>query len=210
MKSRTKDVGRIEYDKVPPNLALVLLHEVPSGAFSQCFASTIFAGGTRITSFFFNLLDRRVVPIVLAEYPGIGVGRDDSSSGGGDYDAFDGGAVLQSALKDGESPFHGRGDQLVGIVCIQVEWGCRVCDGVDTFDGFVERVFLRGRSTFKQPPLFTCKKRTLVISSTTTTSSLSPYALKVSVRCFVLASDLTVPRTEYPLSKNDFTTQTAM
>lgn len=48
------------------------------------------------------------------------------------------------------------------------------------------------------------------MSSTRTSSSLSPYCANVFLRCSPLAAERIVPRTEKPFSKRSFTSQTAM
>lgn len=51
---------------------------------------------------------------------------------------------------------------------------------------------------------------TSVISSTTTTSCLSPYCAKSFFRCSPFSADLTVPLTAQPFSRRERTTQMAM
>ena len=95
-------------------------------------------------------------------------------------------------------------------------------DKIDALDGLVECTLL---TTHKIAQIFAIStrpksavsvkipglvRRTFVMSSTTTTSNLSPWSANSFFRCAPFASERTVPRTAYPFSSNVRTTHAAM
>ena len=89
-----------------------------------------------------------------------------------------------------------------GFLGIEIEWRGRMLNRIYTFDCLVKCSFLifKVRSRNGQKASIT---PTFVMSSTITTSNLSPYPsdLKYSIIKFPFSSVRTVPRTAKPLSK---------
>ena len=135
MDRRAKHIRRVEHDQVPGKLRLVLLDEVPGGLLRERLARAVLCGVRRLRAPRTYLRDRGVVPIRFRVDAGLALDGEHGCTGGRDDDAR---AVCERGLEDACGAVDGGYDELVWVLCFEVEWGRGVLDSVDILDVVVE------------------------------------------------------------------------
>ena len=142
MDHRPEHERRIEHDEVPRQARLVLLIELPSRLLRERLARAVLGGPGSVAALLLDLLNARLVPVLLAEHARLGRRREDCGARRGDDYALDGRAVLLRGFEDAGRALDRGDDELVGLDGPEVEGRRGVLDRVDPLDCLVERAFL--------------------------------------------------------------------